>query len=37
VRDEVWVQLEDGLDVAGVPLDVRERAFTDRHRLMERA
>ncbi len=37
VRDEVWAQLEDGLDVAGVPLDVRERAFTDRHRLMERA
>jgi len=37
VRDEVWVQLEEGFDRAGVPLDVRERAFTDRHRLMERA
>jgi len=37
VRDDVWAQLEDGLDAAGVPLDVRERAFTDRHRLMERA
>jgi hypothetical protein len=37
VRDDVWAQLEDGLDDAGVPLDVRERAFTDRHRLMERA
>jgi hypothetical protein len=37
VREEVWAQLEDGLDRAGVPLDVRERAFTDRHRLMERA
>jgi hypothetical protein len=37
VKDDVWAQLEDGLDAAGVPLDVRERAFTDRHRLMERA
>lgn len=37
VRDDVWAQLEDGLDAAGVPFDVRERAFTDRHRLMERA
>jgi len=37
VRDDVWARLEDGLDNAGVPLDVRERAFTDRHRLMERA
>jgi hypothetical protein len=37
VRDDVWAQLEDGLDIAGVPFDVRERAFTDRHRLMERA
>jgi hypothetical protein len=37
VRDEVWAQLEDSLDHAGVPLDVRERAFADRHRLMERA
>jgi hypothetical protein len=37
VRDDVWVQLEEGFDRAGLPLDVRERAFTDRHRLMERA
>jgi hypothetical protein len=37
VRDEVWAQIEDGLDRAGVAPDVRERAFADRHRLMERA
>jgi hypothetical protein len=37
VRDDVWRQVEEGFDRAGVPLDVRERAFTDRHRLMERA
>ena len=37
IRDDTWSQLEDGLDRYGVPLDVRERAFTDRHRLMERA
>lgn len=37
VRDDVLAQLEDGLDAAGVPFDVRERAFADRHRLMERA
>jgi hypothetical protein len=37
VRDEVWASIEDILDVAGVPWDVRERAFADRHRLMERA
>jgi hypothetical protein len=37
VRDEVWAQIEDVFDRAGVPLDVRERAFADRHRLMERA
>lgn len=37
VRDDVWAQLEDGLDRHGVPFDVRERAFADRHRLMERA
>jgi hypothetical protein len=37
VRDDVWAQLEDGLDRFGVPFDVRERAFADRHRLMERA
>jgi hypothetical protein len=37
VRDEVRSRLEDGFDVAHVPLDVRERAFADRHRMMERA
>jgi hypothetical protein len=37
VRDDVWAQLDDGLDRFGVPFDVRERAFSDRHRLMERA
>jgi hypothetical protein len=37
LRDDVRAQLEEGFDRAGVPLDVRERAFTDRHRLMERA
>jgi len=36
VRDEVWDQIQGGLDQAGVALDVRDRAFTDRHRLMER-
>jgi hypothetical protein len=37
VRAEVWGQIEEVFDRAGVPLDVRERAFADRHRLMERA
>ncbi|HEY2302939.1 MAG TPA: DNA double-strand break repair nuclease NurA [Acidimicrobiales bacterium] len=37
LRDDVRSQLEDGFDRAGVPLDVRERAFTDRHRMMERS
>jgi len=37
VREEVWDQIQDGLDRAGVALDVRDRAFTDRHRLMERS
>jgi hypothetical protein len=37
VRQEVWFQLESHFDQAGVPLDVRERAFADRHALMERA
>jgi hypothetical protein len=37
VRDEVRTQLDEGFDRAGVPHDVRERAFADRHRLMERA
>jgi hypothetical protein len=37
VRDEAWDQIRSGLDLAGVPADVQERAFADRHRLMERA
>jgi hypothetical protein len=37
VRGEVWDRVQAGLDRAGVPADVRERAFTDRHRLMERS
>jgi hypothetical protein len=37
VREDVRSQLDELLDRAGVPLDVRDRAFTDRHRLMERA
>jgi hypothetical protein len=37
IRDEVWSELEDRFDHLGVPADVRERAFADRHRLMERA
>jgi hypothetical protein len=36
VRAEVWDRVQSVLDGAGVPPDVRERAFTDRHRLMER-
>ena len=37
LRQDVRLDLEDHLDLAGVPVAVRERAFTDRHRLMERA
>lgn len=37
VRAEAWRQVEDVLADLGVPLEVQERAFTDRHRLMERA
>jgi hypothetical protein len=37
VREEAWFTIEDQLTRSGVPADVRERAFTDRHRLMERA
>ena len=37
VRDDVWAQISDELDRAGVEPEVRERAFADRHRLMERA
>lgn len=34
---EVRMQLDDHFDRAGVPVAVRERAFADRHNLMERA
>jgi hypothetical protein len=37
VRDEVWDRMDEVFDAAGLPVDVRERAFADRHRLMERA
>lgn len=37
VRDEVWAALDGHFDAAGVPAGVRDRAFTDRHRLMERS
>ena len=37
LRHDVRFDLEDHLDLAGVPLAVRERAFADRHALLERA
>jgi hypothetical protein len=37
LRQEVRLQLDDHFDRAGVPWDVRERAFADRHGLMERS
>ncbi len=37
VRDEVWRSWTRPWTGPGVPADVRERAFADRHRLMERA
>jgi hypothetical protein len=37
LRAELRYQLDDHFDRAGVPLEVRERAFADRHDLMERA
>lgn len=36
LREEVRMQLDDLLERAGVPYDVRQRAFADRHNLMER-
>jgi hypothetical protein len=36
LRHEVRLQLDDLFDREGVPLEVRERAFADRHDLMER-
>jgi hypothetical protein len=37
LRADVRLRLEELLDANGVPLAVRERAFADRHDLMERA
>lgn len=37
VREDVRLQLDELLERAGVPWEVRDRAFADRHRLMERA
>ena len=37
VREEVRLQLDELLERAGVPWEVRDRAFADRHRLMERS
>jgi hypothetical protein len=37
VRHELWDRLDAEFDRLGVPAEVRERAFSDRHRLMERA
>jgi hypothetical protein len=37
VRSEVWDQLLRGFEQAGLPDEVRDRAFADRHRLMERS
>jgi hypothetical protein len=37
LRADLRHQLDDLFDLAGIPLDVRERAFADRHDLMERA
>jgi hypothetical protein len=36
-RAEIWAELESALDRAGLPQDIKERAFDDRHSLMERA
>jgi hypothetical protein len=36
VRDDIFNRIDALLGEAGVDADVRERAFTDRHRLMER-
>lgn len=36
VREEIWSRIEELFDRAGVPFAVRERAFADRHRFMER-
>ncbi len=37
VRAEAWLALDEALERAGVESEARQRAFDDRHRLMERA
>ncbi len=37
LRQDVWSQLQEGFWSAGLAADVAERAFSDRHRLMERS
>jgi hypothetical protein len=37
VCDDVRSLIDERFDLAGVPLDVRERSFADRHRMMERS
>ena len=36
LRQDTWFEVDEVLDRAGVPAEVRERAFADRHDLMER-
>jgi hypothetical protein len=36
LRAETWLALDEALEHAGVPAETRERAFDDRHRMMER-
>ena len=37
LREEAWAELDGALAAAGVAEEVRERAFADRHSMMERA
>ena len=37
VRHDLWLRVDECFDAAGVDLDVRDRAFADRHHFMERA
>lgn len=37
IRDEVWSRIDEVFDRSGLPMDLRDRAFADRHRLMERS
>lgn len=36
-RHEAWTELDSALSLAGVPAEVKDRAFADRHNFMERA